>query len=349
MIVECSWCKKFLKEKAPLDNKDITHTICEPCMKKLTKKNPPIDWEHDPAYHGGQTRLVGPLVQTITRQGELYTLIQRTVHGVKKAKRFATHIEALAAAGIDAAKALVGKNPTKWEPPSPLTLIATSRSTKDQFFLAADGVVYVRTLSGWVNHGTLEEFTTHAERHWKPLHWEKNPPLTFTVQCTANGCMYRREGLTRKTANQAATSHLRTAQHDAVIVKENPGEAWHMGKMEEAEYSEKHVKKPSLKDFYHGKATAHFESALTERAGKRTRKNPLAVFGLGNPPKEIHAKIEGIIYRRCLEVKAEKTGAWQKGLWKHPFSKKSQVSILALDNGDLLLHSAVGVKLWKRG
>lgn len=238
MIVECSWCKQFLKEKAPLENKDVTHTICEPCMKKLTKKNPPIDWTTDSAYHGGQTRLVGPLVQTIAEQGGVYSLFQRTAKGVKKVKRFSTKIEALAVAGIDAAKALTGKN---------------------------------------------------------------------------------------------------------------PGEAWHMGKMEEAEYSEKHVKKPSLKDFYHGKATAHFESALTERAGKRVKKNPIAVFGLGNPPKEIHATVEGIVYRRCLEVKAEKTGAWQKGLWKHPFSKQSKVCILALDNGDLLLHSMAGIRLWKKG
>jgi len=129
----------------------------------------------------------------------------------------------------------------------------------------------------------------------------------------------------------------------------NPGEAWHAGKMEEAERSERAVKKPSLKDFYHGKATAHFESALAERAAKRTRKNPIAVFGLGNPPKEIHANVEGIVYKRCLEVKAEKTGKWQRGLWKHPFSRKSQVCILALDNGDLLLHSIAGVKLWKKG
>lgn len=193
------------------------------------------------------------------------------------------------------------KNPEKWTPPPPLTLIATSKSTRDQFLLAGDGNVYARTLSGWVNHGTLKEFTDHALRHWKPLKWEKNP-----------------------------------------------GESWHAGKMEEAERSERNVKKSSLKDFYHGKAIAHFESALEERARTKTRKNPLAVFGLGNPPNHVSAKVAGIIYRRCVEVKAEKLGKFQKGFWRHPFDASSQVHVLALDNGDILLHSVAGIRLWER-
>ena len=131
--------------------------------------------------------------------------------------------------------------------------------------------------------------------------------------------------------------------------KKNPSEKWHAGKMEEAEASEKAVNKASLKDFYHGKAIAHFESALAERATKkRVRPNPIGVFGLGNPPKSMQIKIEGVIYNRCVEVRAEKTGAWEKGLWKHPFAKSSQVRVLGLDNGDILLHSAAGVRLWKK-
>lgn len=128
----------------------------------------------------------------------------------------------------------------------------------------------------------------------------------------------------------------------------NPGESWHAGKMEEAERSERNVKKPSLKDFYHGKAIAHFESALEERARTKTRKNPLAVFGLGNPPNRISAKVAGIIYRRCVEVKAEKLGKFQKGFWRHPFDAASQVHVLALDNGDILLHSVAGTRLWEK-
>lgn len=131
------------------------------------------------------------------------------------------------------------------------------------------------------------------------------------------------------------------------LAKKNPGEAWHAGKMEEAEDSERRVKKPSLKDFYHGKAIAHFESALEERSRTKTRKNPLAVFAVGNPPHEIKAKVKGVIYKRCLEVKAQKTGTFQKGFWRHEFDASSDVYILALDNGDILLHSARGIRLWE--
>ena len=133
------------------------------------------------------------------------------------------------------------------------------------------------------------------------------------------------------------------------MARKNPSEKWHAGKMEEAEASEKAVKKASLKDFYHGKAIAHFESALEERAAKkRARPNPIGIFGMGNPPKGMLIKIEGVIYNRCVEVRAEKTGPWEKGLWKHPFAKSSQVRVLGLDNGDILLHSATGVRLWKK-
>jgi hypothetical protein len=143
---------------------------------------------------------------------------------------------------------------------------------------------------------------------------------------------------------------IRAAEH---LTGGNPGEAWHAEKEREAEASERTVKKASLKDFYHGKAIAHFESGLKARALKResinfVRRNPIAVFGLGNPPNEVRAKVSGIVYNRCLEVRAEKTGSFKRGLWKHPFLKDSQVQVLALDNGDLLLHSVAGVRLWRK-
>lgn len=65
-----------------------------------------------------------------------------------------------------------------------------------------------------------------------------------------------------------------------------------------------------------------------------------------NPPRSISANIEGIIYNRCIEIRAEKTG-YKKGFYKHPFSRGSQVCIYALDNGDLLVHSKAGMKLWQ--
>jgi hypothetical protein len=81
----------------------------------------------------------------------------------------------------------------------------------------------------------------------------------------------------------------------------------------------------------------------------RSRLNPIAVYGLGNPRSNgrINAKIEGVIYNRIMEIKAEKTG-YKRGFYRHPFDAKSKVQILALDNGDLLVHSTAGVKLWKR-
>jgi hypothetical protein len=65
----------------------------------------------------------------------------------------------------------------------------------------------------------------------------------------------------------------------------------------------------------------------------------------GNPPKRLNVGIAGVVYNRALEIRAEKT-VYQPGLYKHPFDRKSQVEVLALDNGDLLLHSIVGVRLW---
>ena len=38
MILICAWCGKNLGEKKPLDNKDVTHGICELCADELKKK-----------------------------------------------------------------------------------------------------------------------------------------------------------------------------------------------------------------------------------------------------------------------------------------------------------------------
>jgi len=67
---------------------------------------------------------------------------------------------------------------------------------------------------------------------------------------------------------------------------------------------------------------------------------------LSNPLRSVSANIEGIIYNRCIEIRAEKTG-YKAGFYKHPFSKGSKVCIYGLDNGDLLVHSKAGVKLWQ--
>ena len=87
--------------------------------------------------------------------------------------------------------------------------------------------------------------------------------------------------------------------------------------------------------------------------GKRKR-NPITVVGnpgrrmRRNPPPSIEADVEGVMYNRVLEVQAEKTGETEhKGLWYHPFGKRSKVQMLALDTGDILLHSKAGKKLWR--
>jgi len=38
MLIICSWCKKKLGEKEPLEDKRETHGICSECYEKLTKK-----------------------------------------------------------------------------------------------------------------------------------------------------------------------------------------------------------------------------------------------------------------------------------------------------------------------
>lgn len=95
----------------------------------------------------------------------------------------------------------------------------------------------------------------------------------------------------------------------------------------------------------------HTAHAIVKRHNINVLKeNPITVVGLANPqenpPRSVNANIEGIIYNRCIEIRAEKTG-YKKGYYKHPFSRGSQVCIYALDNGDLLVHSKAGVKLWQ--
>lgn len=82
--------------------------------------------------------------------------------------------------------------------------------------------------------------------------------------------------------------------------------------------------------------------------GASVKRNPIAIYGLtGNPRMNGHvnAKISGLIYNRVIEVKAQKT-AFKPGYYRHPFSRQNQVKLFGLDNGDLLLHSTAGVRLW---
>jgi hypothetical protein len=77
-----------------------------------------------------------------------------------------------------------------------------------------------------------------------------------------------------------------------------------------------------------------------------SKKNPITV--VGNPSQRVSATVAGVLYNRCVEIRAEKTSAGPlRGLYYHPFSRRSKVCVLALDNGDILIHSQAGEKLWK--
>ena len=137
--------------------------------------------------------------------------------------------------------------------------------------------------------------------------------------------------------------------------KKNPGEAWHEGMEHVAARYGLDARTHEEKLLFKGVEVAHRDSKKAARRLKMNpripktclmRKNPLAVFSLGNPPTRINTGIAGVVYNVCHEIRAEKTG-YKKGLYRHPFSRKSGVQILALDNGDLLIHSTRKVRLWK--
>lgn len=126
-------------------------------------------------------------------------------------------------------------------------------------------------------------------------------------------------------------------------VQRNPGAAYHEAEAVAEEATERraaHKGKVTQAAFHRGKAAAHRQS---EAKARELHMNPIAVFG--NPGKEIRAKVAGVIYNRCIEIRAEKT-VHKPGFYRHPFHKKSRVEILALDNGALLIHSKAGERLW---
>lgn len=125
--------------------------------------------------------------------------------------------------------------------------------------------------------------------------------------------------------------------------KRNPGASYHAAEAEQAEAQERRAArggKVSQAAFQRGKASAHRQSELKARELKL---NPIAVFG--NPGSRVQAKIEGVIYSRCIEIRAEKTHH-KPGLYRHPFNKKSRAVIFGLDNGSILIQSMNGTRLW---
>jgi len=125
--------------------------------------------------------------------------------------------------------------------------------------------------------------------------------------------------------------------------KRNPGASYHAAEAEQAEAQERRAArggKVTQAAFQRGKASAHRQSEMKAR---ELKENPIAVFG--NPGSRVQAKIEGIIYSRCIEIRAEKTHH-KPGLYRHPFNKKSRAVIFGLDNGSILIQSMNGTRLW---
>ena len=126
-------------------------------------------------------------------------------------------------------------------------------------------------------------------------------------------------------------------------MKKNPGAAYHESEAaaeEETERRDARKGKATQAAFHRGKAAAHRQS---EAKARELRMNPLAIFG--NPGSTVQARVEGVIYNRLIEIRAEKT-THKPGFYRHPFQKSSRVVVLALDNGDILIHSKAGKHLW---
>lgn len=125
--------------------------------------------------------------------------------------------------------------------------------------------------------------------------------------------------------------------------KLNPGAAYHEAEAEQEEQTEQRARKAGKTQqaaFHRGKAVAHRQS---ETKARTLHMNPIAVFG--NPGSTVKARVEGVVYNRLIEIRAEKT-THKPGFYRHPFHKSTRAQILALDNGDLLIHSMSGKRLW---
>lgn len=77
----------------------------------------------------------------------------------------------------------------------------------------------------------------------------------------------------------------------------------------------------------------------------KVRGNPIAIY---NPKKSVDTPNGILIYGRCLYIVCRKIQdtRFKRGLpFRHNFSKASQVRVIGLPNGDVLLKSATGQKL----
>lgn len=364
MIRVCAWCKKRLGEKAPYTDKAVTHGICKACAKKQLKmnvetvaayqeglrsgqqdrllnrqsdyawfwveKDSPTTWSHwySKGYRDGWKRGARNNPGARWHDSKQREADQLDRAATKKWQQDFYHGKSVAHSESALAAKSLGMNPRLRE-----TLAARYRPGKglelswgNEARLSPPRIRFVAS-RGWVD--IRQSFAS-------PEDWEQvvadamQHPNTWAKRSASLTNPRRPHGTFRSCVRQVSRQRPRARDPKAVcgatLSRKYPLAQW-----------EKDVRKT--------KKMPPFQP----RPGRyRTRKNPIAIYGLGNPRLNgrINAKIEGVIYNRVVEVKAQKTG-YQPGYYRHTFSRKNQVKIFGLDNGDLLLHSTAGVKLWQ--
>lgn len=103
-----------------------------------------------------------------------------------------------------------------------------------------------------------------------------NPSPKYSVVCQGNGCTFLREKLTKRQANQEASSHQSMTGHDVAMVMKNPGEKWHEGMQKVAERYRKEAQSQTEKHIYAGMEIAHKDSAS---AARKLGMNPSGLVG----------------------------------------------------------------------
>lgn len=318
-------------------------------------KNPPesrdvqvgfADWPRLVEYFGNEGwKPVGTGVRfgrTVLRknlQGSLYQIIQKEAESGRwrllhrnfltpaageplSLGLFRNFDEALIAANRDASEWLgesftIAKNPitvvgnpkktVRWEPPQPWENIAESTSTKEPYVLAGDGNVY--GYSGSSYGGPWSNEGTLEE---------------FTAK--VNGGRYR----------------IRWIKKNPITVVGNPKRS------REVSVFDRHQLKIAYDTLKMPDAMVGVMGGPNKEEAREIIRRLTGKIAKENPPARVNATIAGVLYNRCREIRAEKTSATGlKGLYYHPFLERSKVMVLALDSGDILIHSQAGERLWK--
>lgn len=368
MTIICSWCKKVLGEKPPRSDASITHSICAQCQKKLMAGNRPQN-----------KNLSRTHLKKGSPEAKAWGERMRAMRGKRKRSnpkggysgtlKLPTY--------IDRAVAMVlhdGPRVLDWEWDRRM-----SPENKKHFH---DFLVSVHHPLAY-EAGTPEQRFKRFILEYVMPYIEKNPPrnrarrnpgAAWHAQKRKESHSFDTQMRRGKKPTLAMFYHGKEVAHSESEMKArelgmNPSASrrwvlWdrHLSKTSYGNFTTKQ-QVLSLYDTLNREFPGRYEimtrkaASLKEMQRAHTR-NPLAVYGLGNPKKRripsrvngrVNTSVAGILYHRCLEVRAEKTvggPGFTPGLYRHPFARNSGVQILALDNGDLLLHSTRGKRLW---